>query len=154
MILEDKEEIGLILRDNTQAHRFFYQSGHWTIKHSMPTPLIKQMGSFYKISLQIPFCLQLTLKQVDKDNFLLNNAKLQVFYQRLWARLLRCLESTKRQFSKTQFWWYIWLGNVCGIAFLISQIFIIYKMQFPLLFQHRAIYKIVLLLIFSAENLN
>ena len=117
--LEDKEEIGLILRDNTQASCFFYQSGHWTKKHSMPTSLIKQMGSFYKIILHIPFCLQLTQKQADKDYFLLNNAKFQVFYQRLWARLLRWLESSKRQFSKTQFWWYIWLGNVCRITFLI-----------------------------------
>ena len=47
--LEDNEGIGLILWDNTQAHRFFYQSGHWNIKHSIPTSSIKQISSFYKI---------------------------------------------------------------------------------------------------------
>ena len=63
------EESGLILRRDTQAHG--YQSGHWAFKNLMPTPLMKQMGSFYKISLQIPFSSQLinAYKQVDKDNF-------------------------------------------------------------------------------------
>ena len=57
--LEDNVEIGLILWDNTQAHHFFYQLGHWTIKHSMPTSLIKQMDSFYKI---IKWCDNLNLQ--------------------------------------------------------------------------------------------
>ena len=57
--LEDNVEIGLILWDNTQAHRFSYQLGHWIIKHSMPTSLIKQMGSFYKI---IKWCDNLNLQ--------------------------------------------------------------------------------------------
>ena len=57
--LKDNVEIGLILWDNTQAHRFFYQLGHWTIKHSMPTSSIKQMGSFYKI---IKWCDNLNLQ--------------------------------------------------------------------------------------------
>ena len=52
----------------------------------------------------------------------------------LRARLFRRLPCTERQFRKSPFQDCVWLGDICGIAFSIPQIFAIPKMKFSTAF--------------------
>ena len=48
--------------------------------------------------------------------------------------MFRCLHCTEWQFRESQFRDCVWLGNICGIAFSIPQIFAIPKMKFSIAF--------------------
>ena len=57
-----------------------------------------------------------------------------VYTPRYWARLFRHLHWTERQFRESQFQDYVWLGDICGIAFSIPHIFVVPKMKFSIAF--------------------
>ena len=48
--------------------------------------------------------------------------------------MFRCLHCTERQFRESRFQDCVWLGDICGIAFSIPQIFAIPKMKFSTAF--------------------
>ena len=72
----------------------------------------------------------------------------------LGARLFRRIERAKRPFIKSQKSEYVWLGEICGIAFLNQQIFAFQEKQFPIAISISRDLQIVIPPIFFAETKN
>ena len=68
------------------------------------------------------------------------------------ARLFRRIERAKRPFIKSQKSEYVWLGEICGIAFLNQQIFAFQEKQFHIAISISRDLQIVISPIFFAEN--
>ena len=62
------------------------------------------------------------------------------------------LERAKRPFSKSQKSGNVWLGEICGIAFLNQQIFAFQERQFPVVISISRDLQIVIPPKFFAEN--
>ena len=70
----------------------------------------------------------------------------------LWARLFRRIERAKRPFIKSHKSEYVWLGEICGIAFLNKQIFAFQEKKFLVAISISRDLQIVIPQKFFAEN--
>ena len=75
-----------------------------------------------------------------------------MIHERLRARLFRCIERAKLPFIKSQKSGNVWLGKICGIAFLNQQIFAFQERQFPVTIWILRDLQIVIPPIFFVEN--